>query len=87
MDGGGRVTAAITPIAGAEKVARLVLGMVERWYTGMSAEFREVDGAPGVVVLDAAGAVDSVLAFTVAEGGITRVDVVRNPEKLRHLSV
>ncbi|RBQ15621.1 RNA polymerase sigma-70 factor [Spongiactinospora rosea] len=86
-DGGGKVTAAFTPVTGADKVARLVLGMVERWYTNMSAEFREVNGAPGVLVVDAAGAVDSVLAFTVAEGRITRVDVVRNPDKLRHLAV
>ncbi|MFI0482688.1 RNA polymerase sigma factor SigJ [Actinomadura sp. 9N215] len=86
-DGGGVVTVALHPIAGPDRVARLVLGMVERWYAGMSAEFRDVNGAPGVVILDGDGAVDSVLAFTVADGRITEVDVVRNPAKLRHVTV
>ncbi|WUH99045.1 RNA polymerase sigma factor SigJ [Spirillospora sp. NBC_00431] len=86
-DGGGVVTVALHPIAGPERVAKLVLGMVERWFEGMSAEFRDVNGSPGIVILDGAGAVDSVLAFTVADGRITQVDVVRNPAKLRHLSV
>jgi len=86
-DGGGVVTAAPHPVAGPERVARLVLGMVESWYAGMSAEFRDVNGAPGIVLLDGEGAVDSVLAFTVADGRITEVDVVRNPGKLRHVTV
>ncbi|NRQ40300.1 RNA polymerase sigma factor SigJ [Nonomuraea sp. NN258] len=86
-DGGGRVSAALTPVVGAAKVARLVQGMIQRWYVGegMSAEFREVNGAPGVVVRAAGGTVDSVFAFTVADGRITEVDVVRNPDKLRHI--
>lgn len=84
-DGGGVVTAALVPVLGSGRVAALVLGMVERWFDGMSAEFREVNGAPGVVIWDAAGAVDSVLGFTVADGRVTEVDVIRNPDKLRHL--
>ncbi|WP_433250791.1 RNA polymerase sigma factor SigJ [Streptosporangium sp. CA-135522] len=86
-DGGGVVAAARVPVLGADRVARLVLGLVERWYDGMSTRFHEVNGAPGVLVLDGRGTVDSVLAFTVADGRITEVDLVRNPEKLRHLAM
>ncbi|MEU4699308.1 RNA polymerase sigma factor SigJ [Nonomuraea dietziae] len=84
-DGGGVVTVALVPVVGAMKVARLLLGMVERWYVGMSAEFLEVNGAPGVVVRGADGGVDSVMAFTVADGRVTEIDVVRNPQKLRQV--
>ncbi|WP_157250935.1 RNA polymerase sigma factor SigJ [Nonomuraea typhae] len=83
-DGGGAVTAALVPIVGAEKVARLVLGLVEQWYTGMTADFVEVNGGPGVVVR-AGDTVDCVLAFAVADGRITEIDVVRNPAKLTHV--
>ncbi|MDF5757860.1 RNA polymerase sigma factor SigJ [Spongiactinospora sp. TRM90649] len=86
-DGGGVVTASMVPVAGAPKVARLVLGLVNRWLDGMSIAFRDVNGAPGVVVLTADGEVDSVVAFTVDDDRVTRVDVMRNPNKLRHISV
>lgn len=82
-DGGGVVTAAMVPVVGSGRVASLVLGLVERWFDGMTAEFREVNGAPGVVVRDAGGVPDSVMAFRVADGRVVRVDVVRNPAKLR----
>lgn len=85
-DGGGVVTVALVPVTGADRVARLVLGIVGRWYTGMSARFCEVNGAPGVVVVNEERAsADSVLAFTVADGRITEIDMVRNPAKLRHV--
>ncbi|WP_049559193.1 RNA polymerase sigma factor SigJ [Nonomuraea sp. SBT364] len=82
-DGGGVVTAAMVPVVGSGRVAKLVQGLVERWFDGMTAEFREVNGAPGVVVRDADGVPDSVMAFRVADGRVVRVDVVRNPAKLR----
>ncbi|MFG1972445.1 RNA polymerase sigma factor SigJ [Nonomuraea fuscirosea] len=81
-DGGGVVGAALVPVVGAQRVARLVRGLIERWYAGMTSEFTEVNDAPGVVVRNADGTVDSVLAFTVADGRITEVCHVRNPAKL-----
>ncbi|MEV4474944.1 RNA polymerase sigma factor SigJ [Nonomuraea sp. NPDC049504] len=82
-DGGGVVSAAMQPVSGADRVARLVRGTMERWMQGMDVEFAEVNGAFGAVVRAADGTVDTVVAFAVAEDGrITEVDVVRNPEKL-----
>ncbi len=88
-DGGGVVSAARLPVTGAEKVSRLVLGLVSRWYagTGMSVQVRTVNGRAGLVLVEPSGAVNSVAAFTVADGRITEVDVVLNPDKLRHLRV
>ena len=40
-----------------------------------------VNGAPGLVVCDADGVL-SVVSFTVDDGRITAIDVVRNPDKL-----
>ncbi|MGW0477950.1 RNA polymerase sigma factor SigJ [Nonomuraea sp. NPDC003214] len=84
-DGGGVVTAAAVPVVGSDRVARMVLGMVERWFDGMTAEFRDVNGAPGVVIRDGDGVPDSVMAFVVSGGRVVQVDVVRNPAKLRNV--
>ncbi|GAB2951566.1 RNA polymerase sigma-70 factor [Nonomuraea fastidiosa] len=82
-DGGGAVSSALQPVAGADRVARLVHGLVSRWLEGMTVEFAEVNGGLGVVVRAADGTADTVAAFSVAEDGrVTEVDVVRNPAKL-----
>ncbi|MBB5076801.1 RNA polymerase sigma factor SigJ [Nonomuraea endophytica] len=84
-DGGGVVGAALVPVVGAEKVARVVMGLVERWFTGMAADFRDVNGGPGIVIVNEGATVDTVMSFTVSGGRITEVDVVRNPDKLGHV--
>jgi RNA polymerase sigma-70 factor (ECF subfamily) len=79
-DGGGVVNAARTVFTGAERVARI--------FTAMSGHFGEqylmrpivVNGAPGLL-LDT-GAYPSVIAFSIDQGRISEIDVVRNPEKL-----
>ncbi|RJL33197.1 RNA polymerase sigma-70 factor [Bailinhaonella thermotolerans] len=89
-DGGGVVRAARQPIEGADRVSRMVLGLVTKWYLpgGMSIRSCAVNGWPGIVVLDASGAVSVVFAFAVDdEGRITEVDLVLNPEKLTHVSL
>ncbi|QMV25361.1 sigma-70 family RNA polymerase sigma factor [Streptomyces sp. SCUT-3] len=45
-----------------------------------------VNGEPGLVWYSAPGRIGGVIAFTVADGRITRVDAVVNPEKLTHLA-
>ena len=82
-DGGGAVSAALQPVVGADRVARLVHGLVNRWLESMTVEFAEVNGGLGVVVRGVDGTADTVAAFSVAEDGrVTEVDVVRNPAKL-----
>ena len=79
-DGGGVVNAARTAFTGADRVARI--------FTAMAGHFGEqfrmrpivVNGAPGLL-LDT-GEYPSVIAFSIDQGRINEIDVVRNPDKL-----
>ncbi|NGN91620.1 sigma-70 family RNA polymerase sigma factor [Nocardioides sp. KC13] len=84
-DSGGLALAFLEPISGAEQIAGAWMEIATR---GMAVTLHEclVNGQPGLVGrLD--GATVSVYAFDVADGRITRIWVVRNPEKLRPWSV
>jgi RNA polymerase sigma-70 factor, ECF subfamily len=80
-DGGGKVSAALNPIVGADRVSRFLIG-VGRKIPALGVEFAEVNGGIGAVLLDA-GRVYSVVAFDVAaEGLIANLYIVSNPDKL-----
>ncbi|MFC5663991.1 RNA polymerase sigma factor SigJ [Kitasatospora misakiensis] len=86
-DGGGLVTAGSRPVFGADKVSRLVAGLVAKWVTPDTVfEFGLVNGEPGLVWYPQPGVVGGVIAFTVADGRITEAFTVINPEKLTHLN-
>jgi RNA polymerase sigma-70 factor, ECF subfamily len=78
-DGGGVVNAARTVFIGADRVARI--------FTAMAGHFGEqfrmrpivVNGAPGLLIDTDQ---PSVIAFSIDDGRISEIDVVRNPEKL-----
>ncbi|MFE9250269.1 RNA polymerase sigma factor SigJ [Streptomyces sp. NPDC007088] len=80
-DGGGAAGAAPHPIEGGAAVARYLVAVADR-APGLELLERSVNGLPGLVARRA-GAVLTVAAFEVAEGRVTRIWVVRNPEKLR----
>ena len=85
-DGGGIVRAGAQPVVGADKVARVLTGLAVKWIgpdAELSMQLAEVNGEPGLIVLDGSGAAAGVVAFEVAEDGrITRGYAVVNPEKL-----
>jgi RNA polymerase sigma-70 factor (ECF subfamily) len=83
-DGGGRVSAARKPLEGADRVGRAVLGMARKGMAGAELHVVDVNGAPGLLVVEPSGAL-SVAAFTVDGGRISTLDLIRNPEKLGHL--
>ncbi|MFD7614861.1 RNA polymerase sigma factor SigJ [Streptomyces sp. NPDC059828] len=86
-DGGGKVTAARQPVLGPVKVARFTQGLMRAFDPAtMRFTVRDVNGAPGLVFTDSASGLTGVYAFTVHGGRITEIDVVINPDKLRHLS-
>ncbi|MFD8755336.1 RNA polymerase sigma factor SigJ [Kitasatospora sp. NPDC059577] len=87
-DGGGIVRAGVRPIHGADRVSRMVAGLVAKWFTPDTAIGHAlVNGEPGLVWYDrAGGTVGGVLAFTVTDGRITEAYVVVNPEKLGRIS-
>jgi RNA polymerase sigma-70 factor (ECF subfamily) len=83
-DGGGLVRAARRPIEGDDNVARFMLGIAERGGDGALLSVVPVNGLPGIYAeLPDGGAL--VAGFSVAGGRITEIDLVVNPEKLRHL--
>lgn len=84
-DGGGRVRAALRPVAGADAVARLLLGLAGRAAEGRLEVLPAVaNGEPGFVLrLVTTSEVDvSVVVLRVTERGVEGVDLVRNPDKL-----
>jgi RNA polymerase sigma-70 factor (ECF subfamily) len=81
-DGGGRVTAARRPLQGADRVARAWTALGRRT-VGDPLEI-ELNGRLGLVLLSLDGH-RAALSFVISNGRITRIDSVRNPDKLRHL--
>jgi RNA polymerase sigma-70 factor (ECF subfamily) len=83
-DGGGVVTAARKPLAGAGRVARAINAMAVKARAYETVELVEVNGLPGARSTGFDGVVN-ITSFTVDDGRITAIDVQRNPEKLRHV--
>ncbi|MFF4322951.1 RNA polymerase sigma-70 factor [Streptomyces sp. NPDC001568] len=84
-DGGGVKHAALRPIIGAEKVARLLLGGLGRNTIPIAFGPTMVNGSPALAFhLD--GELDSIVAARVEAGRITGLYVVRNPEKLSRIA-
>jgi RNA polymerase sigma-70 factor (TIGR02957 family) len=85
-DGGGKARAALRPIIGAGKVTRFIAAITSRPYMGieisdMSLEAAEINGGPGTLVT-AGGQAIAVLTLAVADGRITAIQLLANPDKL-----
>jgi RNA polymerase sigma-70 factor (ECF subfamily) len=85
-DGGGKVPAALVPIRGADRVARLFLGITRQAPVGWEARPVRVNGQPGLLII-IAGRVEQVMTKEVADGRIASCYVVRNPEKLSRVEI
>lgn len=83
-DGGGRATAALAPIRGAERVARFFAGLFRKAPPGLEARRVRVNGRPGVMMV-LEGQVVNVLTLDVIDGRIAACYVVRNPDKLARI--
>jgi RNA polymerase sigma-70 factor (ECF subfamily) len=82
-DGGGVVSAVRRPVRGPDKVARLVLGLLDKGARMGELDLRlgTYNGMPSVAVsID--GVLDQVNSIEVRDGAVTAVYCVRNPEKL-----
>jgi RNA polymerase sigma-70 factor (TIGR02957 family) len=86
-DGGGRVRTIPRPIHGRAKFARVLLsGMrAAEPFGGLFTRQVQVNGQPGAVVSDAAGKLIAVVVLDIADGHISAVRSIANPDKLRHL--
>ncbi|MFC7326638.1 RNA polymerase sigma-70 factor [Marinactinospora rubrisoli] len=83
-DGGGKVRAATRPQHGADKVARFLAAVLAQPMADPRLHAVDVNGEPGLL-LTVAGRPDTVACAEVADGRITELRIIRNPDKLRHL--
>jgi RNA polymerase sigma-70 factor (ECF subfamily) len=81
-DGGGKVAASPRPIVGADKIARLVVGLREKfWAPNRTIALATINGEPGLWIHDDGRPVAAVSIDTDGER-IVNVYAVVNPEKL-----
>jgi RNA polymerase sigma-70 factor, ECF subfamily len=83
-DGGGRKSAALNPIRGADKIIRFLVGIAGK---NAGADLRMVpmliNGIAGALLyMD--GEIDSTLSMAIDGDRIAAIYLVRNPDKLRH---
>jgi RNA polymerase sigma-70 factor (ECF subfamily) len=80
-DSGGKAAAALVPIRGADKIARLFLGILKKAPPGLDLRWVQVNGQPGLLAL-VDGLVIQVMTFDIVDGRIAACFVIRNPDKL-----
>ncbi|MGW4326629.1 RNA polymerase sigma-70 factor [Nocardia sp. NPDC004573] len=84
-DGGGKINAARRPVHGAHQVARYLAGLMRWEVPGMRLLVEEVNGAPAAVArVD--GAPLLVVGIDVADGVVTALRLIVNPDKLTYLA-
>ncbi|MFF7963806.1 RNA polymerase sigma factor SigJ [Streptomyces sp. NPDC007903] len=80
-DGGGMVGTVLRPVEGGPRIAQYMAAIADR-APGLELLERSVNGLPGLVARRD-GAVVTVAAFDIDDNRVTRIWVIRNPEKLR----
>jgi RNA polymerase sigma-70 factor (ECF subfamily) len=87
-DGGGKVIAAKVPIPGRRKLLNFLRGLTRQYaFSGAHFAMREVNGLPGLVYALPDSDYRGVISFDVRDGRIVALDVVVNPDKLRHVDL
>jgi RNA polymerase sigma-70 factor (ECF subfamily) len=85
-DGGGKRNAALNPIVGRDKIVRFFEAVARKqaWlFAEMQVRVTTLNGLPGFVFHTPEGT--ETLAFETADGRITALYGIRNPDKLAHL--
>jgi RNA polymerase sigma-70 factor (ECF subfamily) len=80
-DGGQHVNAAKRTLTGADAVARYLLGLVQKYGTGVTGSIELVNGRSGIVMRTADG-VTGVMDLGIVGGRVAEIALVVNPEKL-----
>jgi RNA polymerase sigma-70 factor (ECF subfamily) len=87
-DGGGKKRAALNVIQGRDKIAGFFAGLARK-QAATAAAIRvrpaRINGLPGFVTVEPDGTVQTI-ALEIAGAEIAAIYVVRNPDKLRHVS-
>jgi RNA polymerase sigma factor (sigma-70 family) len=80
-DGGGKVIAARNAVEGRDRVARYLIGVLQRFGAGMVTQVGEANGEPVLVVIGSDG-LRGVCFFEFDAGRLVGLDFVMNPDKL-----
>jgi RNA polymerase sigma-70 factor (ECF subfamily) len=83
-DGGGKRAAALNPIYGRDKIVRFAVGVSRKTPPPSAVERVRINGLPGFVLHMPDG--PETMALDVANGVVTAIYAVRNPDKLSHLN-
>ncbi|HEU4540917.1 MAG TPA: RNA polymerase sigma-70 factor [Jiangellaceae bacterium] len=87
-DGGGKVPTLARTLRGRYRVARTLINGIRQATSrlpGMSLRPVEVNGGPGALILDRQQRLIGVWALDIADGQITSINSIFNPDKLTHL--
>ncbi|MFD5799607.1 RNA polymerase sigma-70 factor [Streptomyces diastatochromogenes] len=84
-DSGGKAKAPVRILHTADKVGRFLVGIAGKGVLDLSYRLVEVNGGHAVLTLSG-DKPDSVFQVDVADGRITTVYIIRNPDKLRSLA-
>lgn len=86
-DGGGKTPAATEPIAGFDSVMQFhaKLASIFAIYTSRMVRYGFINGLPGFVTIEHNNTLQTT-ALEIEDGKIVAIYVVRNPDKLQHLS-
>jgi RNA polymerase sigma-70 factor (ECF subfamily) len=82
-DGGGKATAALNPISGADRIVRFFAGLAKKGVPGkIRAEFVTVNGQPGALLFEA-DHLETVVSLALDESNkVADIFLVLNPDKL-----
>ncbi|WP_433022784.1 RNA polymerase sigma-70 factor [Kribbella sp. CA-294648] len=83
-DGGGKVNAARNPVAGRERVARYLVGVLERFGAGILPYFAQANGEHVLVAVGPDG-VRAVVYLTFDGDELSSLELAMNPDKLGHV--
>jgi RNA polymerase sigma-70 factor (TIGR02957 family) len=87
-DGGGVARAALRPVTGAAKVARMLFGLRRKTgldVPGLRSELAQINGAPGLL-FTAGGRAAAAMTWEVSGGLVTAIHLITNPDKLAAIS-
>jgi RNA polymerase sigma-70 factor (ECF subfamily) len=84
-DGGGKVSTAGKPVLGAAAVAKFFVTVLQKVPAGFQTRFVTINAEPGLLVF-INGKLEQAMTFEIANHRIRAIYVVRNPDKLGHLT-
>lgn len=87
-DGGGLKSATLLPIYGREKIMRFFVGVAKKFGRPTAEDIKPttINGAPGLLIKDEEGDLQAWSFSWTLDGKISEFYILRNPEKLGHVS-